>query len=285
MVQADPSLIGQTKEVWLVADDEVDQFAKGAIDRDAGRGRPPAERPGAGLPRQAQGDGRLETRFNRIFFTTGDSREPELAGIYGALWGSAYLMLVTLVLCVPTGIAAALYLEEFAPKNRLTDLIEVNVNNLAAVPSIVFGLLGPRRVPQHLRPAALLAAGRRHDPGAAGAADDRGRHPRRPARGAALDPPGGARHRRLQAADHDPPRPAAGPARHPDRHHHRHGARAGRDRTLADDRHEGVHRRRADLAARRRPRPCRCRSTSGPTARSARSPSGPRRRSWCCWRS
>jgi phosphate transport system permease protein len=95
-----------------------------------------------GLLDQLTAEGRLESRFNRIFFTSGDSREPELAGVYGALWGSAYLMLVTMTLCVPIGIAAALYLEEFAPKNRTTDLIEVNVNNLAAVPSIVYGLLG-----------------------------------------------------------------------------------------------------------------------------------------------
>lgn len=142
MVQDDPALIGQTREVWLVADDEVDQFAKGRVDRT----RPEADRRVGdrmlGFLDQLQAAGRLESRFNWVFFISGDSREPELAGIYGALWGSAYLMLVTLVLCVPTGIAAALYLEEFAPKNRLTDLIEVNVNNLAAVPSIVFGLLG-----------------------------------------------------------------------------------------------------------------------------------------------
>jgi phosphate transport system permease protein len=76
------------------------------------------------------------------FFTSGDSREPELAGIRGALMGSILTLLVTLFLCLPIGVAAAIYLEEFAPKNRLTQVIEVNINNLAAVPSIVFGLLG-----------------------------------------------------------------------------------------------------------------------------------------------
>ncbi|MPZ36550.1 MAG: phosphate ABC transporter permease PstA [Rhizobiales bacterium] len=86
--------------------------------------------------------GLVERAFNWAFFTSGDSREPELAGIRGALVGSALTLLVTLVLCLPIGIAAAIYLEEFAPKNRLTELIEVNINNLAAVPSIVFGLLG-----------------------------------------------------------------------------------------------------------------------------------------------
>lgn len=86
--------------------------------------------------------GMVENRFNTMFFTAGDSREPELAGIRGALVGSALTLLVTLVLCLPIGVAAAIYLEEFAPKNRLTEIIEVNINNLAAVPSIVFGLLG-----------------------------------------------------------------------------------------------------------------------------------------------
>ncbi|MBN8533131.1 MAG: phosphate ABC transporter permease PstA [Rhizobiales bacterium] len=86
--------------------------------------------------------GLIENGFAWRFFTNGDSREPELAGIRGALIGSALTLLVTLLLCVPIGVAAAIYLEEFAPKNRLTDILEVNINNLAAVPSIVFGLLG-----------------------------------------------------------------------------------------------------------------------------------------------
>jgi phosphate transport system permease protein len=86
--------------------------------------------------------GLVERTFNWSFFTSGDSREPELAGIRGALVGSALTLLVTLVLCLPIGIAAAIYLEEFAPKNWLTEVVEVNINNLAAVPSIVFGLLG-----------------------------------------------------------------------------------------------------------------------------------------------
>jgi phosphate transport system permease protein len=87
-------------------------------------------------------NGLVENAFNWAFFTSGDSREPELAGIRGALFGSALTLFVTLIICLPLGVAAAIYLEEFAPKNRLTELIEVNINNLAAVPSIVFGLLG-----------------------------------------------------------------------------------------------------------------------------------------------
>ena len=86
--------------------------------------------------------GYVAEKFNWLFFTSGDSREAELAGILGALVGSAYTMLVTLVICLPLGVGAAIYLEEFAPKSRFTQIIEVNINNLAAVPSIVFGLLG-----------------------------------------------------------------------------------------------------------------------------------------------
>jgi phosphate transport system permease protein len=86
--------------------------------------------------------GLVSEHFNALFFSSGDSREAELAGILGALVGSAYTMLVTLIICLPIGVASAIYLEEFAPKNRWTELIEVNINNLAAVPSIVFGLLG-----------------------------------------------------------------------------------------------------------------------------------------------
>jgi len=87
-------------------------------------------------------NGAVENVFNWRFFTAGDSREPELAGVRGALVGTALTLFVTLILCLPIGVGAAVYLEEFAPKNRFTDLVEVNINNLAAVPSIVFGLLG-----------------------------------------------------------------------------------------------------------------------------------------------
>ena len=89
-----------------------------------------------------QAAGKIEKQFNTILFNSGDSREPEQAGIRGALMGSFYTLLVTFLLSFPIGVATAVYLEEFAPKNRWTDLIEVNINNLAAVPSIVFGLLG-----------------------------------------------------------------------------------------------------------------------------------------------
>ncbi|RBW49113.1 phosphate ABC transporter permease PstA [Marinobacter sp. F3R11] len=86
--------------------------------------------------------GLIETGFNDVFFTNGDSRDPAKAGVLGAIVGSLLTMIITLVLAFPIGVAAAIYLEEFAPRNRLTDFIEVNINNLAAVPSIIFGLLG-----------------------------------------------------------------------------------------------------------------------------------------------
>jgi phosphate transport system permease protein len=89
-----------------------------------------------------QEQSRVEKRFNTTFFSAGDSREPELSGIKGAAAGSFFTLLICLAIAFPVGVAAAVYLEEFAPKNRWTDLIEVNINNLAAVPSIVFGLLG-----------------------------------------------------------------------------------------------------------------------------------------------
>jgi phosphate transport system permease protein len=142
MVMADPGVIGQTLSVWVPADDDVDMFAKGHIDRHAPEDtRRLKDRQLSWLDR-LQRQERLEKKFNTTFFTAGDSREPELAGIWGAVMGSFYTLLVTLMLSFPIGVAAAVYLEEFAPKNRWTDLIEVNINNLAAVPSIVFGLLG-----------------------------------------------------------------------------------------------------------------------------------------------
>ncbi len=142
LVLSDPGLIGTRQSVWVPADDDVDMFMKGHIDREAPQtDRRIKDNQLAWLDR-LQTEGRIEKRFNTTFFTAGDSREPELAGIRSALTGSLLTLLVTLVLSFPIGVAAAVYLEEFAPQNRLTDIIEVNINNLAAVPSIVFGLLG-----------------------------------------------------------------------------------------------------------------------------------------------
>ncbi len=142
MVVGDSGIIGTTKEIWVVASDDVDMFIKGNVDRS----KPESERlikdVQLGWIDQLVKEGRIEKRFNTTFFTAGDSREPELAGILGATVGSFYMLIITLLLSFPIGVAAAVYLEEFAKKNRWTDLIEVNINNLAAVPSIVFGLLG-----------------------------------------------------------------------------------------------------------------------------------------------
>ncbi len=142
MVLDNPEVIGETLPLWVPADDDVDMFAKGHISREVPEDeRRIKDKQLAWLDRLS-GEARIEKRFNRILFSAGDSREPELAGIWGAVMGSFYTLLVTLLLSFPIGIAAAVYLEEFAPKNKWTDLIEVNINNLAAVPSIVFGLLG-----------------------------------------------------------------------------------------------------------------------------------------------
>jgi phosphate transport system permease protein len=141
-VMANPSLIGQTQKVRLLAGDTVDTFIKGGIDRDQPETFRPLKDNQIAWIDQLQAEGSLATYFNTWFFTNGDSREPELAGIRGSLLGSFFTLSLTLALSFPIGVAAAVYLEEFAPRNPLTDLIEVNINNLAAVPSIVYGLLG-----------------------------------------------------------------------------------------------------------------------------------------------
>ncbi len=141
-VVSDPKLIGSHQRIWLLADDHVDSFIKGQIDRKLPESdRPISDEEIAWLDALKAKHG-VETKFNLAFFTSGDSREPEQAGVAGALAGSALTMIVTLILSFPIGVAAAIYLEEFAPRNFWTDVIEVNINNLAAVPSIVFGLLG-----------------------------------------------------------------------------------------------------------------------------------------------
>ena len=142
MVLEDPGLVGTTIDVWVPADDDVDMLMKGHIDRNLPEDERRLDDDQISWVDRILELGRIEKRFNRTFFTAGDSREPELAGIWGAVVGSFFTLVVTLALSFPIGVAAALYLEEFAPKSRWTDLIEVNISNLAAVPSIVFGLLG-----------------------------------------------------------------------------------------------------------------------------------------------
>jgi phosphate transport system permease protein len=142
MVLIKPDVIGKTLEIWVPADDDVDMLFKGHFDRNVAEGERRLNDKQLAWIDQLSADGRIDKKFNKTFFTAGDSREPELAGIWGAVVGSFLTLAVTLMLSFPIGVAAAIYLEEFAPKNRWTDLIEVNINNLAAVPSIVFGLLG-----------------------------------------------------------------------------------------------------------------------------------------------
>lgn len=139
MIEEDPALLGETRTLEVQLDDAADLFVKGnSKQREAAR----VSEQQRGWLEELEAEGSTAMRFNQSLFTRGDSREPEQAGMLGAILGSFFTMLVTLGLSFPIGVAAAIYLEEFAPKNRLTDFIEVNINNLAAVPSIIFGLLG-----------------------------------------------------------------------------------------------------------------------------------------------
>ena len=142
LVKSNPELIGKTVPVWVTADDDVDMFIKGFIQRDLPENERRISNKELLWLDKLTSEQRIKKVFNTTFFSAGDSREPELAGVWGAAVGSFFTLLVTVILAFPLGVAGAIYLEEFAPKNRLTDMIEVNINNLAAVPSIVFGLLG-----------------------------------------------------------------------------------------------------------------------------------------------
>ncbi|WP_353429924.1 phosphate ABC transporter permease PstA [Paracoccus denitrificans] len=143
-VLADPELIGQTVEARVLVNGRVDGYYKGRVSMES------AARDANTSPAQLQladalkAQGMLATEWNWSFLTSPDASDqrPEAAGVGIAILGSLYMMLVVLALAVPIGVAASIYLEEFAPKNRWTDIIEVNISNLAAVPSIVFGILG-----------------------------------------------------------------------------------------------------------------------------------------------
>ena len=142
MVIADPSIIGTTQNVWVLASGDVDSALKGQVNLEVEESRRKVSDQQLEWMRVMEADGVLEQRFNTGLFTRGASSRPETAGMGVAIVGSLYMMLIVLLLALPIGVAASIYLEEFAPQNKLTDLIEVNINNLAAVPSIVFGLLG-----------------------------------------------------------------------------------------------------------------------------------------------
>lgn len=133
-VEQNPELMNTTTEVWALADDQVDQYIKGHYyklkDKDKA------------LIDELKAQGKVELQFNKIFFTQGDSKIPEYSGLKSTMIGSILTLLVTMVVAFPLGVMAAVYLEEFADDNRWTQFIEVNINNLAAIPSILFGLLG-----------------------------------------------------------------------------------------------------------------------------------------------
>jgi phosphate transport system permease protein len=140
-VVADPSLIGRSLTITVPVSDPYDQLAKGYVDRDAPEAQRRLNDAQIAAFDMLEGQGAVSRPLNFGLLTQADSRFPELAGLRGAAIGTFYLLLTTFAIAFPVGIGAAIYLEEFAPKNRLSDFIEVNINNLAAVPSVVFGLL------------------------------------------------------------------------------------------------------------------------------------------------
>lgn len=142
LVISNPSLVGSKQRIWVLSSSSAEMIYKGAAPRDIEEKRRVLTDQQLTWLDQWQGENLTRTRFNFRFFTSGPSRSPELAGLGGAIVGSALTLLVTLLISFPMGVAAAIYLEEYAPKNRVSEIIEVNINNLAAVPSIIFGLLG-----------------------------------------------------------------------------------------------------------------------------------------------
>ena len=142
MVIKNRSILGTTQKLKVLASSSVDMIVKGQAPRKIEEKRRVLNDFQLGLLDRWTAEGRRSSSFNHRFFTNGDSRSPELAGLGGAIAGSFWTLMVCLILSFPIGVAAAIYLEEYAPKNRLTEIIEVNINNLAAVPSIIFGLLG-----------------------------------------------------------------------------------------------------------------------------------------------
>ncbi|MHA3890704.1 phosphate ABC transporter permease PstA [Acinetobacter sp. GXMZU3951] len=143
MVFANPSLVGKTEEIKILTEANVDVWLAGNIDRDLPDDQQQLSPEVRQLADSMEAKGIIENTFNTNIFTNPDSRSaPATSGLAGAFMGSLFMMLIVIFISIPIGVASAIYLEEFAPKNVLTDIIEVNINNLAAVPSIVFGLLG-----------------------------------------------------------------------------------------------------------------------------------------------
>ena len=136
-------VIGTNQKIWVLADDDVDMLIKGHINRALPENERRIDNDELKWIKFLESKKLIKKFFNKTFFTSGDSSESEQSGILGAFIGSLFALSITLILSFPIGIATAIYLEEFAPKNnKLIDFVEVNINNLAAVPSIIFGLLG-----------------------------------------------------------------------------------------------------------------------------------------------
>lgn len=135
-------VIGETVPIAAPLSDDADLYLKGQISKETPQDQRRLSDQQIEWLERMQRDGVVGSHFNTALFTNGDSTQPELAGVLGAVVGSALMLLVTALIAIPLGVGAAVWLEEFAPKNRWTDIIEVNINNLAAVPSIVYGLLG-----------------------------------------------------------------------------------------------------------------------------------------------
>lgn len=142
IVMADPSIIGTTQSVDILAAANLDSAYKGQIDLTVPESRRKVSDQQVEWMNKLKAEGAMSEHFNTGLFTFGASSRPETSGVGVAIIGSFYMMVIVLLLALPIGVAASIYLEEFAKKSRFTDLIEVNINNLAAVPSIVFGLLG-----------------------------------------------------------------------------------------------------------------------------------------------
>ncbi|WP_179997874.1 phosphate ABC transporter permease PstA [Acinetobacter sp. YH12239] len=143
MVMNDPSLVGKTVDVKVLADANVDVWLAGNIDRSLPDEQQQLSPEIRQIADELKAKGVIENSFNTNIFTSPDSRSsPATSGLAGAFMGSLFMMLIVIFISIPIGVASAIYLEEFAPKNWITDIVEVNINNLAAVPSIVFGLLG-----------------------------------------------------------------------------------------------------------------------------------------------
>jgi len=141
-IKENPEYIGKKAELWVPASSVIDMFIKGNISADADESRRKINDKQISWLNKLESSDRIKKAFNTYFFTSGDSRDPEMAGILGSFVGSLLVIISCMIVALPLGVMTAIYLEEFAPKNRLTEFIEVNIKNLAAVPSIVFGLLG-----------------------------------------------------------------------------------------------------------------------------------------------